>query len=158
MHLWLRCQFLIFAPPVLPTVHQSGFLNWPIFFHIYFIRSGEKPWQVNFCYIFHESLWLFHKVLWNFHKFYQKEKRKIENWLFLFPLLIKEMGHFKNPLWCTVDKTLGAKFKSEEQAINWQALGTQEILFWAFSCTGARDMTPQNFSSCCLNTLYVRHM
>ena len=38
------------------------------------------------------------------------------------------------------------KFKSEEQAINWQALGTQEILFSAFPCTGARDMTPRNFA------------
>ena len=63
------------------------------------------------------------------------------------PLLIR-----KEDIWVISRIQFGAqwtrprvqKFKSEMFLINWQALGTQEISFWAFSCTGARDMTPQN--------------
>ena len=64
VNLWGIPQIWIFAPWVLSTVHQSGFLKWPISL----IRSGKKQSISNFSLFFYKTLWKFHKTLWKTHK------------------------------------------------------------------------------------------
>ena len=121
----------------------------------------EGIFEEPFFWVFHEFLWVFHKVLWNFHKvlrifywFYQKEKSKIEIWL-LFPLLIKEMGHFKNPLWCTVDKTQGAKIQIWDVPHKLTSLRNSGNFILSISMHRGQRYDSAKFCSCCLNTLYI---
>ena len=63
---------------------------------------------------FHKTLWKFHKSLWKSHKHSWKTHKKFHLSCFS-PTSYqwrRNMGHFKNPLWCTVEKTQGAKIQN----------------------------------------------
>ena len=89
------------------------------------IRSGKKEQSIlNFSLFF---LIKFMKIPQNFRKIPQSLMKKSQRFMkkvtkihlsWFLPTSYqrrRNMGHFKNPLWCTME---GAKFKSEEQAIN----------------------------------------
>ena len=44
----------------------------------------------------------------------------------------RNMGHFKNPLWCAVDVTEVQKFKTDKVAINFPSLGSQRKRIYTF--------------------------
>ena len=118
---------------ILEMTHMSSFL----------IRRGGKPWQVNFCEFFMNFCEFFIKFCRIFINLIKKKREKLEIDCF-FPLPIKEMGHLKNPLLCTVDKTQGAKIQIWGVSHKLTSFRNTGNFISAFSCTEARNMTPRN--------------
>ena len=132
-------------------IHMSSFL----------IRSGGKTWQDNFCKFFMivcgfliKFFGIFVKFCGFFKNFIKKKREKLEIDCF-FPLLIKEMGHFKNPLWCTVDETQGAKIQIWDVPHKLTSLRNSGNFILSISMHRGQRYDSAKFCSCCLNTLYT---
>ena len=144
-------QGLIYCAPnwILELTRMSSFL----------IRSGRKTWQVNFCEFFMNVCEFFIKFCGIFikfcgilKKFIKKKREKLEIDCF-FPLLIKEMGHFKNPLWCTVDKTQGAKIQIWGVPHKLTSLRNSGNFILSIFMHRVQRYDSAKSCSCCLNTL-----
>ena len=145
-------QGLIYCAPnwILELTHMSSFL----------IRSGRKTWRVNFCEFFMNVCeffimfcGLFIKFCGIFYKFYQKEKRKIVNWLF-FPTSYQRNGSFQESLWCTVNKTQSAKIQILCVPHKLTSLRNSGNFILSIFMHRVQRYDSAKSCSCCLNTLY----
>ena len=156
--LWGTPQIWIFAPWVLSTVHQSGFLKWPISL----IRSGKKQSISNF------SSFLFDKTYKNSTKLYENSSKLYEKLTNIHEKLTKihsscfsptsyqkrrHMGQFKNPIWCTVDETLGAKLQIWGVPHKLTSLRNSGNFLLSIYMHRVQRYDSVKSCSCCLNTL-----
>ena len=95
------------------------------------IRSGKKPWQLDFCEFYMNVC--FSQIFVEFSKILLKRKEKkwkLTGFYSTYYQRRRNMGLFKNPLWCTVDVTQGAKIE------NWQR---------GHKCTNLRNSEKKEF-------------
>ena len=118
---------------------------------------SDKKWgenmKVNFCEFFINVCEFFIKFCGILKNFMKKKREKLEIDCF-FPLLIKEMGHFKNPLWCTVDKTQGAKIQIWGTGHKLTSIRNSGNFILSIFMHRGQRYDSAKFSSCYLNTLY----
>ena len=105
-----------------------------------------------------------------FDKIYKNSTKLYENFTKLFEKLTKihlscfsptsyqkrrHMGHFKNPIWCTVDETQGAKIQIWDVPHKLTSLRNSGNFILSISMHRGQRYDSVKFCSCCLNTLYI---